>query len=163
MCVPVGAALAVVQAGTQIAGGIYQQKAAKQAAIQAEREAIYEQQRMVSDAEQIRANNARELGAMRAAFSTRGVSYDSSSLQDVLAEAAGNLDLAALMKEHEGVLARYRGRAQAAQYKTAGRNALYQSLLGGATGLVAKGIDAGWWGKGGTQSSAQNPPTGGVF
>ena len=144
MCSPIAPiALAGLQVGSQIAGGIYQQKAAKQAAIQARREAIYAQQQAAAESEMIRYNNARDLGAIRAAFGKRGITLDSASLVDVIAETAGNLEYPALMKEHEGILARYKGEAQARAYKTAGQNAMVKSILGAATTALEFGIKKG--------------------
>src|SRR5262245_41276146 len=100
------AVLAGVSAGAQIAGGIYQNKAAKAAAKQAEQEGIYAQQRAAAETEEIRYNNKRDMGTLRAAFGTRNVAFDSASMIDVLSEAAGNMDYAALLKEHEGLLSR---------------------------------------------------------
>lgn len=134
MCHPM--VLAGIQAGAQIAGGIQQQKAAKQAAIQARREAIYQQQVAASETENIRYANKRELGSLRAAFGKRGVTLDSASMIDVIAEAAGNLDYPALVKEHEGLIARYRGEAQARAAKIAGQNAFTRSLLGAASTMT---------------------------
>ena len=146
MCSP-AALLVGVQAGAQIAGGIYQQKAAKQAAIQARREAIYQQQAAAAEAEQIRYTNQRELASVAAAFGKRNVTFDSASMMAVIAETAGNLEYPALLKEHEGVLARHRGEAQARAYLTQGRNAMTQSLLGGLTTFASAGINANWWRK----------------
>ncbi len=137
MCHPM--VLVGIQAGAQIAGGLHQQKAAKQAAIQARREAIYQQQVAAAETENIRYANKRELGSLRAAFGKRGVGLDSASMIDVIAESAGNLDYPALVKEHEGLIARYRGEAQARAAKAAGRNALTSSLLGAAS-TVTQGI-----------------------
>jgi hypothetical protein len=147
MCSP-AALLVGVQAGAQIAGGMYQQKAAKQAAIQARREAIYQQQVAAAESEQIRYMNQRELASIANAFGKRGVAFDSASMMAVIAESAGNLEYPALLKEHEGVLARYKGNAQAAALRTAGQNAMTQSLLGGLTTFVSAGIDTNWWKKG---------------
>ena len=144
MCSP-QLVLAGIQAGGQIASGIQQQKAAKQAAIQAQREAIYEQQQAAAETELIRMNNARDLGTLRAAFGDRGIAFDSASMADVIAEAAKNLDYPALVKEHEGLIARYKGNAQAAALKTKGRNALTSSILDGITTFGGKAIDAGWF------------------
>jgi len=137
MCHPM--VLVGIQAGAQIAGGLQQQKAAKQAAIQARREAIYQQQVAAAETENIRYANKRELGSLRAAFGKRGVALDSASMIDVIAEAAGNLDYPALVKQHEGLIARYRGEAQARAAKTAGQNAFTRSLLGAAS-TVTQGI-----------------------
>jgi hypothetical protein len=134
MCHPM--VLVGIQAGAQIAGGLYQQKAAKQAAIQARREAIYQQQVAAAETENIRYANKRELGSLRAAFGKRGVALDSASMIDVIAEAAGNLDYPALVKQHEGLIARYRGEAQARAAKAAGQNALTSSLLGAASTMT---------------------------
>lgn len=131
MCHPM--VLVGIQAGAQIAGGLHQQKAAKQAAIQARREAIYQQQVAAAETENIRYANKRELGALRAAFGTRGVGLDSASMIDVIAESAGNLDYPALVKEHEGLIARYSGEARARAARAAGQNALTRSLLGAAS------------------------------
>ncbi|MFM9863667.1 MAG: hypothetical protein ACKVRO_08670 [Micropepsaceae bacterium] len=136
MCHPM--VLVGIQAGAQIAGGIAQQKAGKQAAIQAEREAIYQQQAAAAETENIRYANKRELGSLRAAFGTRGVGLDSASMIDVIAESAGNLDYPALVKEHEGIIARYRGAAEARAARAAGRNAFTRSLLDAAS-TVAQG------------------------
>jgi hypothetical protein len=131
MCHPM--VLVGIQAGAQIAGGIHQQKAAKQAAIQARREAIYQQQVAAAETENIRYANKRELGSLRAAFGKRGVALDSASMIDVIAESAGNLDYPALVKEHEGLMARYSGEARARAARAAGQNALTRSLLGAAS------------------------------
>lgn len=139
------AALAGIQAGAQIAGGIYQNKAAKAAAKQAEMEGRYAQAAAASEAEQIRYNNQRDLGSLRAAFGPRGVTLDSASMVDVLAEAAGNLDLAAIMKEHEGLMGRYSAGVRAKQLRDRGQEVLYKSILGAATGFAAQGINTGWW------------------
>lgn len=139
------AVIAGVSAGAQIAGGIYQNKAAKQAARQAEMEGRHAQAAAVSEAEQIRYNNRRDVGTIRAAFGSRGVAADSASLVDVVAEAAGNMDLAALMKEHEGQLARYSASVRAQRLKSEGRNALYQSILGGVVGFASQGVKTDWW------------------
>ncbi len=141
MCHPL--VLAGIQAGTQIAGGIAQQKAAKQAAIQARREAIYAQQVAAAETENIRYANKRDLGALRAAFGKRGVGLDSASMIDVIAESAGNLDYPALVKEHEGLIARYRGEAEARAAKAAGQNAFTRSLLGAASTVIQAGIRTG--------------------
>jgi hypothetical protein len=143
MCSPL--IFAGIQAGVSIAGGIAQQKAAKQAAIQAQREAIYAQQVAAAETEQIRYNNKRDLATIRAAFGKRGVAFDSASMIDVIAEAAGNLDYPAVVKEHEGILARYKGNAQAAALKARGQNALVSSLLGGAFTFGAEAVKAGWF------------------
>ncbi len=156
MCSP-AALLVGVQAGAQIAGGIQQQKAAKQAAIQARREAIYQQQVAAAEAEQIRYTNQRELASLAAAFGKRGVTFDSASMIDVIAEAAGNLEYPALLKEHEGVLARYQGNAKAAALKAAGRNALTESLLGGITTFASAGINSNWWQKPAAPVSLMKP------
>ena len=93
--------MAGVQMAATVAGGVAQNKAAKQAAKQAEMEGRYRQQVAVAEAEQIRYGNQREMGSIRAAFGARGIAADSASLVDVISEAAGNLDYAALVKEHE--------------------------------------------------------------
>ena len=139
------AVLAGVQAGATIAGGMAQNKAAKAAARQAEQEGIYAQQRAAAETEEIRYNNKRDMGTLRAAFGTRNVSFDSASMVDVLSEAAGNMDYAALMKEHEGLLGRYQGKVQADRLRIAGKNAMYQSILGGVTSFASQGIGANWW------------------
>lgn len=144
MCSP-AAIFAGVQAGAQIAGGIAQNKAAKEAARQAEMEGRYAQAAAASEAEQIRYNNQRDVGTIRAAFGSRGVASDSGSLVDVIAEAAGNMDLAALMKEHEGQLARYSAGVRAQRLKAEGKSALYKSILGGVTTFASKGIKTDWW------------------
>ena len=125
------AVIAGVQAGAQIAGGIQQNKAAKQAARQAELEGRYQAQAALAEAEQIRYDNKREVGTVRAAFGARNVGADSASMIDVISEAAGNLDYNALMKEHEGTLARYSAKVQAQRLRSQGRNALRESILGG--------------------------------
>ncbi|MDZ4866557.1 MAG: hypothetical protein SGI91_04485 [Alphaproteobacteria bacterium] len=141
--------MAGVQFGAQIAQGAAANKAAKANAIQAQNEARYAQQSAVAEAEQIRYNNQRDIGTFRAAFGARGVAGDSASLVDVIAEAAGNLDYAALVKEHEGQLARYHGDVQAKRMREAGRNAMYESILGGVVGFASQGIRTDWWaGKG---------------
>lgn len=137
--------MAGVQFGAQIAQGVAENKAAKVAARQAEIEGRYAQQAAVAEAEQIRYNNQREVGAIRAAFGARGVAGDSASLVDVIAEAAGNLDYAALVKEHEGQLARYSAGVRAERFRREGRNAMYESILGGATKFVVGGIQTDWW------------------
>ncbi len=134
MCHPM--VLVGLQAGAQIAGGIAQQKAGKQAAIQARREAIYQQQVAAAETENIRYAAKRDLGSLRAAFGKRGVGLDSASMIDVIAESAGNLDYPALVKEHEGLIARYRGEAEARAARAAGQNAFTRSLLGAATTLA---------------------------
>lgn len=137
--------IAGIQAGAQIAGGIAQNKAAKQAARQAEQEGIYAQQAAAAEAEQIRYNNQREVGAIRAAFGARGVASDSASLIDVIAEAAGNLDYAALVKEHEGQIARYSASVRAKRLREQGRNTMMTSILGATIGFASDGIKNDWW------------------
>jgi hypothetical protein len=137
--------MAGVQMGAQIAGGIAQNKAAKQAAKQAEMEGRYAQQVAVSEAEQIRYGNQREMGSIRAAFGARGVAADSASLIDVISEAAGNLDYAALVKEHEMQMAGYSARLKAKQLRERGRDAMYRSILGGVVDFATDGIATEGW------------------
>lgn len=99
------AALAGIQAGAQIAGGIYQNKAAKAAAKQAEMEGRYAQAAAASEAEQIRYNNQRDLGTMRAAFGPRGVTLDSASVVDVIAEAAQSAGNACVLLPEKSAVA----------------------------------------------------------
>lgn len=137
--------IAGVQAGAQIASGFAQNRAANQAAQQALMEGRYAQQAATAEAEQIRYNNRRDVGTIRAAFGTRGIAADSASMVDVIAEAAGNLDYAALVKEHEGQIARYSAGVRAKRLREQGRDAMYQSILGGVVGFASAGISTEWW------------------
>jgi hypothetical protein len=73
------------------------------------------------------------------------VAFDSASMVDVLAEAAGNMDYAAVMKEHEGLLARYQGNVQASRLKAQGQNALYSSILDAGMTFARQGMGTNWW------------------
>jgi hypothetical protein len=137
--------MAGVQLGAAIAGGVAQNKAAKEAAKQEELRGRYAQQVAVSEAEQIRYGNQREMGSIRAAFGARGIAGDSASLIDVISEAAGNLDYAALVKEHEVQMAGYSARVRAKQLRDQGRNAMYSSILGGVVNFATDGIGTNWW------------------
>ncbi|MCE9521081.1 MAG: hypothetical protein K8S25_01455 [Alphaproteobacteria bacterium] len=143
MCAPM--IMAGVSAAMTIAGGVQQQRAAKAAAKQALQEGIYAQQAAAAETEQIRYNNKRDMGTLRAAFGTRNVAFDSASMVDVLSEAAGNMDLAAVMKEHEGILGRYQGNVTAKGLKDRGKDALTKSILGAGLSFATKGVDANWW------------------
>ena len=154
------AVLAGVQMGAQIAGGIAQNKQGKAAARQAEQEGIHAQQMAAAETEEIRYNNKRDMGTLRAAFGTRNVAFDSASMVDFLSEAAGNMDYAALMKEHEGLLARYQSKVTADRYRAQGKNAMYASILGGVTGFASAGIQSNWWKSTPSVSSVMPPASG---
>jgi len=131
-----------LQAGAQIAGAAQQNKAAKAQAIEAQQQARYEAQRTFAEAEQMRAANAREVGAMRAAFAPRGVALDSASAVDVIAGAAGELSYPALMKEHDAQLALHRGQVRARQIRDAGAQAMRASILGSVLDFAGQGASS---------------------
>ena len=138
------AVVGVAQMGMQVAGAMYQNQAAKVAATQARQQGIYDAQRAAVEAEQIRYNNQRDMGSIRAAFGKRGVGFDSASMVDVVAEAAGNMDYAALMKEHEVQLSLYQGNTRAKLIKSQANAALVSSILGSTLNFASQGISNNW-------------------
>ncbi|MCE9521083.1 MAG: hypothetical protein K8S25_01465 [Alphaproteobacteria bacterium] len=139
------AVLTGVQAGAQVAQAANHKKQTNADAAAALQQGIYERQLGAADAEQIRSENARQMGTLRAAFGTRNVGFDSASMVDVLAEAAGNMDFAAVMKEHEGILGLHRGKAQAKKLGDGARSKMALSVLGTATDYATAGMQTNFW------------------
>lgn len=69
--------------------------------------------------------------SQRAAMASQGIDPNTGSSLDVLASTASDIELDALIAEHEGKLSESRERTQATLYRMAGRRAFTQGLFTG--------------------------------
>jgi hypothetical protein len=134
------AILAIVSAVGTLYTGQQQQKAAKYNEDVNKKNAETAQQQAMFDAEQIRAQNRKLLGAQRAAASASGVDPDGGSMLDVQQDSAAQGELEALTAIYTGRGSANTSYARAALNRMEGKAArtgsyigATQSLLGGAT------------------------------
>jgi len=141
----------VITAGSQAAGSIYGGYAAKSAyddsAALLDIEADYQRDRGQFIAGRIRKKGKRLTSSQRAAMASQGMDPNTGSALDVLADAAGEVELDALLAEHEGAIGAWQARTQAGQYRSSGAMAVgkgYMSAVGQMPKLLT-GISKWSW------------------